>query len=112
MIYSSIPLIKSYKARLMIRHFRARIADRYIQEVDFLNPWSLNDCWGLFSPFATMGCRGNFLGHEKVFSQTLAGGSHPPAGAAQATGRTALGSTSGRGHFLERIAHPVRRGKG
>jgi hypothetical protein len=33
------------------------------------------------------------LGHEKVFSQTLAGGSRPPAGAAQATGRTALGSS-------------------
>jgi len=35
----------------------------------------------------------NFLGHEKVFSQTLARRSHPPAGAAQATGRTALGSS-------------------
>jgi hypothetical protein len=33
------------------------------------------------------------LGHEKVFSQTLAGGSRPPAGAAQAVGGTALGSS-------------------
>jgi hypothetical protein len=35
----------------------------------------------------------NFLGPEKVFSQNLAGGSRPPAGAAQAMGRTALGSS-------------------
>jgi hypothetical protein len=35
----------------------------------------------------------NFLGPEKVFSQNLAGGSRPPAGAVQATGSTALGSS-------------------
>ena len=35
----------------------------------------------------------NFLTHEKVFSQNLARRSRPPAGAAQATGRTASGSS-------------------
>jgi len=52
----------------------------------------------------------NFLGHEKVFSQNLAGGSHPPAGAAQAAGLPALGSSRPHSQFI--IPYPMRHGKG
>jgi hypothetical protein len=52
----------------------------------------------------------NFLAHEKVFSQNLAGGSRPPAGAAQATGRTALGSS--RSHSRQWAwSHPLHIGR-